>query len=395
MDQIRNLQVEELDESLSLSEFAFQYEINPAEREEQLKKAKPEQLWGYFTNGKLSAQLTILPLHTYIRGHAFAMGGIAGVASWPEYRRQGMVGRLLEHALSVMTSKGQTVSFLAPFSFAFYRKYGWEAYVEYKRYTVELVHLPQLGAVEGTIERIGQDWELLNRIYDPYAVTFNGMLRRDEEWWKHRIFGRNKGQVAVYYNAEREPRGYLLYQVKNREMTIREMVFHDETARRAMWKFISNHDSMIDKVTLNAPENDRLSFLLPNPRFKQETVPYFMARIVDVPGFIGQYPFAATGKSQRLLLAVEDKHAAWNNGVFSVAIDQDGRAEVKKAESESGAEYRSSLLSCDIQTLTAMLLGYQRPSFLHAIGRLQGDAAEVTRLEQTIPVATTYLTDFF
>ena len=60
------------------------------------------------------------------------MGGIAGVATWPENRRQGHVSTLLKHALQEMKSKGQTLSFLHPFSIPFYRKFGWELYAEYK-----------------------------------------------------------------------------------------------------------------------------------------------------------------------------------------------------------------------------------------------------------------------
>ncbi|TKH33755.1 GNAT family N-acetyltransferase, partial [Paenibacillus polymyxa] len=40
----------------------------------------------------------------------------------------GMVSRLLTHALEEMKTAGQSLSFLHPFSFAFYRKFGWETY---------------------------------------------------------------------------------------------------------------------------------------------------------------------------------------------------------------------------------------------------------------------------
>ncbi|MEI7025136.1 sterol carrier protein domain-containing protein [Paenibacillus sp. y28] len=51
--------------------------------------------------------------------------------------------------------------------------------------------------------------------------------------------------------------------------------------------------------------------------------------------------------------------------------------------------------ACDIQTLTALMLGYQRPGLLAQIGRLQADASAVRLLEELVPAANTYLADFF
>lgn len=60
------------------------------------------------------------------------MGGIAGVATWPENRRGGLVSKLLSKALARMNEEGQVLSCLHPFSVPFYRKFGWELYTDYK-----------------------------------------------------------------------------------------------------------------------------------------------------------------------------------------------------------------------------------------------------------------------
>jgi predicted acetyltransferase len=93
MDQIRTLKQEELIDSMKLSEFAFQNRLSAQEREERIQLQKAEGIWGYFVDDKLAAKLTILDLQTWIHSKNFAMGGIAGVATWPEYRRKGMVGK--------------------------------------------------------------------------------------------------------------------------------------------------------------------------------------------------------------------------------------------------------------------------------------------------------------
>jgi predicted acetyltransferase len=395
-DVIRNIENEEAEESLRLSEFAFQYELSHEERLNRTAQFQSKYNWGYYVDDQLAAKLTILPLQTYLYGEIFKMGGIAGVATWPEFRRHGMVKKLLLHGLQIMKNQGQTLSFLAPFEFSFYRKFGWETYVDYKKYEVEKINLPKWSEVTGQMKRTN-DWRLLQSIYEAYAPTFNGMLVRDEAWWTRRIFAIKPGTASVYYNESGKPTGYVYYQLKKKEMDIHELVFLDEQARKGLWKFIADHDSMMDKVVLKAPSNDALPFLLANPRIKQETVAYFMARIVDVEAFLEQFPFAASSEKRKFELQLSDEHAPWNDGFFSLKVNASGKAKVKRAETAETRKDKgiSSSLSCDIGTLTTLLLGYQRPSFLHSIGRLHAETAVIAELEALLPEKTTYLLDFF
>ncbi len=67
----------------------------------------------------------------------------------------------------------------------------------------------------------------------------------------------------------------------------------------------------------------------------------------------------------------------------------------EKVEGEMGETIPETMLSCDIQTLSAMMMGYQTPAALNRIGRLRGDKPAVQRWEALIPKRTTYLMDFF
>ena len=50
----------------------------------------------------LAAKLHLIPFHIYIGKEKFKMGGVAGVATYPEYRRSGYVKELLQHSLQIM-----------------------------------------------------------------------------------------------------------------------------------------------------------------------------------------------------------------------------------------------------------------------------------------------------
>ena len=52
-------------------------------------------------------------------------------------------------------------------------------------------------------------------------------------------------------------------------------------------------------------------------------------------------------------------------------------------------------LSCDIGTLTTVMLGYKRPTVMARYGRLTGNQAALEWLEAIIPQAETALFDHF
>lgn len=390
--EIRNIPREQFQESMDLSAFAFQYELTEEDRYHREALMRPEEQWGAYVDGRLAAKLSILGFETWIHGKKFAMGGIAGVATWPEYRRGGLVTKLLKHALVTMKEQGQTLSFLYPFQFPFYRKFGWEMCAEQKVYDIPVGLLTKWPAGRGKIVRAGGRRELLEPVYAAYAAKFNGMLVREEKWWEHRVFRMKPGTAAVYYDASGNAAGYVLYQVKERVLKVHELVYLGHEARMALWRFLADHDSMIDRLTLTAPAEDDLAYLLGNPRIKQELSPTFMGRIVDIPAFLTQYPFAS-GAEGTLLLRIEDTHAGWNNGLWRLAVDESGMAVVQEAGGSSSGALPS--VTCSIQTLASLLLGYRRPAFLHEIGRLQGTAEAVVMLERMIPQCAVYLTDYF
>src|SRR5690606_39467437 len=51
-----------------LSQFAFQIEPDPQTLEARRSRLKPEELWGYFVNGRLASQLRLLQLSIWLNG---------------------------------------------------------------------------------------------------------------------------------------------------------------------------------------------------------------------------------------------------------------------------------------------------------------------------------------
>lgn len=393
--ELRKLTTDDYEACMALSEYAFQFTMTEEQLERRRQEFAAHNVLGVYADGQVGAKLQIIPFQTYINGRSFEMGGIAGVATWPEYRRKGWVAGLLQYALEEMNRNKQSVSFLHPFAFAFYRKYGWETYVEYKKYKLTTSQLPAKKQTPGVIKRNNPELAVLKQVYNVYAARYNGTLNRDDAWWTNSVYVKKGSQRAVYFDETGVPQGYVLYEVKEGKFTIGEMIHLNEEARQGLWTFISNHDSMVDEVTLQAPARDMLAFQLDNPRIQQEIVPYFMARIVSVEQFISQYPFASQDSPVQILLEVEDAYAPWNEGVWELNVAMNGTASIWKKSGSEPVGQEDQTLRLNIQSLTAVLMGYRRPAEMAQIGRLEGPAAAVQALEKAVPERETYLLDFF
>lgn len=389
MKQIKRLNETDYNDIFALSKFAFQYELAEAELIKKKAEAARHKIWGWMVDDQIAAKLHLIPLSIYLNGRRFEMGGISSVATWPEYRRQGMVKHLLKHALNDMKEQGQTISLLHPFSVPFYRQYGWELTFMNQYYMIPMEKLKKDWKGEGFIKRTEPDIPLLDEMYMDYAKGFTGMLIRDEKWWEQRVL-KDKCHIAVAFNKEQQPEGYMLYEVKENVFRVKEMAHRNLNGRKLLLQFIANHDSMAKEARMIVPENDNLPLLVDDPVFDQKKEPYFMARIVDVGRFLKDYLFEVGSDVllEPLQLYVEDEFFPINNGTYKLEKIADDTKVIYMKEQENG-------IYCSVQQLTVMLLGYKRPMDLFQAGLIHGEKEEIEHLEKLIPKQQTFLADFY
>ncbi|MCF3944031.1 GNAT family N-acetyltransferase [Oceanobacillus alkalisoli] len=391
MGKIIELNQSHYDEIFSLSQFAFQYELTEEELHKKKEEAERYAIWGMMDGERIAAKLHLIPLAVSINGIPFEMGGIASVATWPEYRRKGMVKELLRHALQTMKAQGQTISFLHPFSVPFYRQYGWEVAFAEKHYEIPMKNVKQNWNGKGYVRRVNSDIPLLDSIYRKYIKNYNGALLRDEKWWKQRVL-KDQHMIAVAYDEENQAEGYIIYQLKDRLFKVDEFVYNTTNALKVFMQFIANHDSMAEKVEMVVPENDLLPLLVHEPRFKQKIMPYFMARIVDVEAFLKEYMSSISTAFGSLSIRVEDPFIEENTGIYTLH-EADGKIDIVYESVMNNI--KGPVISCTVQQLTTMLLGYQRPEDLYQLELISGDTEAIELLEYIIPRKQTYFTDFF
>ncbi|KAB7639379.1 MULTISPECIES: enhanced intracellular survival protein Eis [Bacillus] len=385
MNVIR-LKEDKFREALRLSEYAFQYKVDEDRLQQQLTKMKEShEVYGIMEGENLAAKLHLIPFHIYIGKEKFKMGGVAGVATYPEYRRSGYVKELLQHSLQTMKKDGYTVSMLHPFAVSFYRKYGWELCANLLVCHMTKSDLVMKKQVNGTVKRFNKEnhQEEVEKLYETFAERFSGMLVRNEKWWLQAVY--DDLTLAIYYDENKTAAGYMLYKIEKSKMTVEEFVPLHNEARNGLWNFICQHDSMIKDLEMTVSENEPFLYTLQEPRVKTEIKPYFMGRIVDVEQFLKQYELNWNNVQQEVILHITDSFAQWNNITVRLANHE---ITIIEEPIDKG-------IKLDINALSTILFGYKRPLELNELELISGSEEEIRAFENVVPVRKPFIYDFF
>lgn len=372
---------------------------------EEIKRSKypilqNASVLGWFDRQKLISQIALYPMQMNIYNRIYAMGGITGVATYPEYSGIGLMADLMREILKMMRENKQSISCLYPYSIPYYRSRGWEIVSDKMSFVIKDNQFPKPPQVGGMMQRVTEDHPDLKALHNEFAAKTHGCLVRDtlawNEYWRWDV---EDTIVAIYYDECDKPTGYIVYLLENDIFKIKEMIYLNEEARYGLWGYINAHQSMFDSIEGANFSNHNLAFLLEDGHIKESIQPYIMARIVDVEQFLMQYPFEFVRSNMCLRFSVSDPLLEWNNRDFILDF-KDGELALQVVVSEVVAsEEKQNLgeyhIKLDIQTLVTMLLGYKRPLYLRSINRLQASDESIDKLEEILPEGKAYFSDYF
>ncbi|WYP26851.1 GNAT family N-acetyltransferase [Alkalihalobacillus sp. FSL W8-0930] len=382
---IRRLEDDEFEQAYALDCYAFQVD-DPEESRARAKRSwKDATTYGEVEGGKVLAKVELLDFDVNVFGQTMRMGGIAGVASYPEQRRKGLITQLMSYTLKTMREEGHVLSYLHPFAVGFYRKFGWEIAFDEATYTLQPSEFPKPDrTLEGEFERVPFSDSRIRTVYEQSCS--HGMLVRESWWWEALMEKYAKYETVLYTDSKGVPTAYMVYKVKGHRFETEELVYRESRGLKALLSFIGQHDSMVESVEITAAGSEHVAYVLPDPKAKAVIHPYFMARIVDVEAFFKEFPFTE-GTGMSFTLQVEDPYAEWNDRTFSVS-SEDGYVSCEVSSEEP-------TISMSIQTLTSLMLGYRRPSFYLKQGLIKGDNEAIQHFVSLIPGDEPALIDFF
>ncbi|HWI63564.1 MAG TPA: GNAT family N-acetyltransferase [Symbiobacteriaceae bacterium] len=366
---------------------------------------QPDYLRGIFgDDGELKAGLVNFPYQMYIGGAKLGMGGIAGVVSWPEHRREGNVGDLLVRLLHEEKEKGIPLSALYPFKQPFYRRYGWEVTAAWLSHEFPPELLAPYRASEGSIRRYAPgdaDWRELERIYSAkFAARYGYLVRETEEFWAdwvNPLWSRwgNMCHTAVWRPApDRDPEGYLLYRFWKDDkgeqfFVVKELVALTPAAERGLWGYVAQHDSQVKSVRHRTLRDYPVWHLVENTKEMKSTLQSgWMLRFVDLQAAFEQRPWHGAPDGS-FVIGVQDGHLPWNNGTFRLTFAA-GRCTLTPAPAET------AVLAADQRTWAQLYAGFVQPEVAVGTGKLTcSDNRTLQLLSQAIAGKELWFYEFF
>ncbi len=364
--------------------------VTPRAPEEEIPEYKG--IWGIYENGGLKAALTVCPFLVHWGADAvLPMGGIAGVATFVEARGRGYVAQLLKQSLRAMKDEGQVVSALYPFSWAFYRRYGWDWVGQKRDVKIPLRELKAAPEGRDVLPLAGEKvQEELTAGYTTFAKRYRGVFTTETHRWGGRL---SHSDSKTTYAYRYEPTGaYMLWRYGGENGQIREFTGTTGAEYRGFLSLLHYFGTQVKEASVSLPDDSPIQSHIMDWDLSTSVQPVFQARVVDFGAALALITIPPGIPNGTATLAVQDEHAPWNDGVWRITVE-DGKV---SGATVVAADPNTADVSADIQALSQAFWG--KPSFaeLRIAGRISVQNEEGYQLLTALfPATMVYTLDDF
>lgn len=298
-------------------------------------------------------------------GRQMLLGGVGGVATLPQYRRNGIIRTCMNFTLRDMYEQGYAFSFLYPFSMQYYRQFGYEAANTVHKWTIPFAEL-QKRSIEGKVEQIfpGDCTEPLLEIYQKFYQGYNlsSICGQYREAFEKENLLKQKRYVFLYRNAKGEPRGFFTYRKKEKEdgtvmdctpsfASRNDFLFLDTQAFWAMLSFIKTaFGSYYTKIQFGVPADIPLTNLVGENNMAQcERFCGGMVRVVNVQKVLEMCRCKGNGE---LCMEIHDSILLENHGVWKISFAEGKDNRVEKMDGSEKAD-----ITLPVNAFSALICG--------------------------------------
>lgn len=355
--EIDHADVDLLNEYYELCCYAFDRPNNEAYQTKWLNLAMHSRDYAIVDDqGHVQSALMVTYLPVNWHGQDYQMGAVGYVASYPEFGGHGSITQLMQKATEQMLADHVVLSYLAPFSYTFYRRFGFEELFDRVCYQVKATEFPRISpSAAGSVERVNftDALEQMASIYDQNQQSQNGALIRHSWWQQYRYSKHPKYEVALSYDDQQQLDGYLIYQRNSGEVfELVELMPSNFASFQRLMNFVGKHANVYPKFIYESANQMPYNDLMPEAYHVQTSIiPYMMARVNDWQALVEEWHFTAD-LTKPLLIEIQDQFIPQNNGVWELSV-KDGRGQLLHS-SELTAD-----LVIDTRQLAKVFLGYR------------------------------------
>ncbi len=317
----------------------------------------------YMSGGSLSFRT----LH--FAGKELPCGAVGGVGTEPEYRRGGLVREIFTEMAAECRRRAIPLTVLHPFSFAYYRSFGFERVADHRVLEFPITALNFVPRCPDLLRCAGDTRNAeLAEVYNAYAKDGRHLLFKRSEG--HFPTADSRKKVYLSRDGKGRPDGYIILEIENYfsvnrmvsvNLHIHELIALTDEALLKLLGFIRMFEGEMETVKLeNIAMSPEVELRLRHYMHTRITLlPDIMARINDVKLFFESVPYPAEAGSFTVK-TTEPPRSPWSgettNGTWRIDY-KDGTATVTKLDDLRAAEDDYDF-AADIPALTQLVFGY-------------------------------------
>lgn len=287
-----------------------------------------------------SGVLSFRTLH--FAGKEIPCGGIGGINTDPEYRRGGLVREIIGEMAAECDRREIPLTVLHPFSFAYYRSFGFERVADHRVLEFPITALNFVSRYPDLVRCTGDTHnQELCEVYNTFAADGRHlMFVRDPEHFPTKD---EKKKVYLSYDKEGRPDGYLILEIENYfsvnrmvsvNLHVHELIALTDEAMDKLFGFLRMYEGEMETVKMeNISMIPEVELRLRHYMHTAITIlPDIMVRINDIKGFFEAIPYPAEAGCFTFKTS-EPPRSPWSgekiNGVWRVTY-KDSKASVEK-----------------------------------------------------------------
>ncbi len=340
-------------------------------------------------DGQLIGSAIAFPAKMWLSGVPLSVGAVAGVATSPDYRQNGVAAKMMEFLIARMQAEGHALSVLYPFSHHYYEKFDYAPISDSHAYRIATDNL--LTSAEGEQVRpfAPDDLSMLRVIYKGQMTWHNGWFSRSNAWWSELI---ERWSQLVVFEKEEMIEGYCAYEMKTDDqgrevLRIIELFAVEGEAYRGLFSYLATQTGA-DIIDYLAPPQAPLRHLLKRPVAEGgqnrgwifndlcHITPGPMGRIINLDQALTTRFYTRAMSGERVI-KITDPLIPTNEAPLLFRVI-DGRPETRPA---AGFDPH---IETDVRTFSQILCGYLTAKDAEYIGRLRADENSCLWLDNLI-----------
>lgn len=366
-------------ESDRITSTAFLHKWDEKKAEEECKaqangeKPRNELAWGLFGgNGDMCSTIVTMRGKMIFDGSVVDVGDVHMVGSLPEARGNGNIRELMRAVLEDFKNRGDLFAVLHPFSFAFYRKFGFELVSKTLEQKAPIDQFAEFRCDYAVKQmRSDEDTAVLRKLYEAFIMDKNLAELREEKDWKYRgngefgepnwWHGDRQSYTYIFTGSDGKPHAYFKFRfIEDPQehmvgtLEADDFVYDSPEAFRNVLGFIYGMRAKVNNVRLELLDTIDLSTLLPEcDKVQRKLGGHLMGRVLDPEKVLALMKHPEDSGSYTV--HIEDSFLTENTGTYAVSY-KNGRA-VSVEKTNAAADFEISN-----QTFCQLALGIISPA---------------------------------